>query len=125
MSGVKSLTCLLFVVLFSVTVQAEALIGHHSTIHRHTKRNDLETCTKGLASVTFNASPSLSNTTAAICYRAGYDYNVEDKITHASTSWAETSLQQTMMEDTRMSPLNILLTNANGIQTKKELSCTD
>ncbi|KAJ1045263.1 hypothetical protein NDA10_007192 [Ustilago hordei] len=79
MSGVKSLTCLLFVVLFSVTVQAEALIGHHSTIHRHTKRNDLETCTKGLASVTFNASPSLSNTTAAICYRAGYDYNVEDK----------------------------------------------
>ncbi|SOV06049.1 uncharacterized protein UDID_19660 [Ustilago sp. UG-2017a] len=73
MPGVKPLTCLLFVVLLSVTVRT------HSTLHRHMKRNNLEACTKDMASLTFNASPSLSNTTAAICYKAGCKYKVEDE----------------------------------------------
>ena len=76
MSGVKSLTCLLFVVLFSVTVQAEALIGHHSTIHRHMKRGDLKECTQDLASQAFKNN-NHSSLRAAICYRSDKVFDVE------------------------------------------------
>ncbi|SOV08823.1 uncharacterized protein UDID_04718 [Ustilago sp. UG-2017a] len=77
MSGFKYLTCLLFVALLSVTVQAEALIGYHSTLHRHMKRNKLQKCTQDLASQRFKDG-HYTTLTAAICYRAGKGFKVYD-----------------------------------------------
>ncbi|KAJ1044163.1 hypothetical protein NDA10_000505 [Ustilago hordei] len=117
MSGFKSLTCLLFVALLSVTVQAGALIGHHSTLHRHMKRGDLKECTQDLASETFKNN-NHSSLRAVICYRTDNLFHVENKAkdhfqtaklgTCSKKGWfgirSSYVLQQQVMEDTIISP---------------------
>ncbi|KAJ1581352.1 hypothetical protein NDA11_001570 [Ustilago hordei] len=117
MSGFKSLTCLLFVALLSVTVQAGALIGHHSTLHRHMKRDDLKECTQDLASQTFKNN-NHSSLRAVICYRTDNLFHVENKAkdhfqtaklgTCSKKGWfgirSSYVLQQQVMEDTIISP---------------------